>query len=98
MIKGDAGPETVFHWARQRKGVDRRGRGPMKPTLFGGGAGEGLGVHICAVPVVVRSAQPGDILEVRMLDARSRPGANPLHKGLYRAGPGQRPRRARSFA
>jgi acetamidase/formamidase len=45
----------------------------MKPTLFGGGAGEGLGVHICAVPVVVRSAQPGDILEVRMLDARPRP-------------------------
>src|SRR2546425_6908716 len=35
MVKGDPGAESVFHWDRQRKGVDRRGAGPMQPTLFG---------------------------------------------------------------
>jgi hypothetical protein len=39
MIKGDPGAESVFYWDKQRKGVDRRGAGPM--------TGEGLGVHIC---------------------------------------------------
>ncbi|MFZ1060857.1 MAG: acetamidase/formamidase family protein [Candidatus Rokuibacteriota bacterium] len=81
MIKGDPGAESVFHWDKQRKGVDRRGAGPMKPTLFGRGAGEGLGVHICTGPVHVRGAEPGDILEVRIIDVRPRPGANPQHKG-----------------
>ena len=46
MVKGDPGAESVFFWDRQRKGVDRRGAGPMNPTLFGRGAGEGLVVHI----------------------------------------------------
>ncbi len=81
MIKGDPGAESVFYWDKQRKGVDRRGAGPMKPTLFGRGAGEGLGVHICTGPVAVREAEPGDILEVRIIDARPRPCANPQYKG-----------------
>ena len=58
MIKGDPGAESVFYWDKQRKGVDRRGAGPMQPTLFGRGAGEGLGVHICTGPVAVREAEP----------------------------------------
>ncbi len=81
MITGDPGAESVFHWDRQRKGVDRRGAGPMQPTLFGRGAGEGLGVHICTGPVAVRGAEPGDILEVRIVDVKPRPCANPQHKG-----------------
>jgi acetamidase/formamidase len=81
MIKGDPGAESVFFWDKQRKGVDRRGAGPMKPTLFGRGAGEGLGVHICTGPVAVREAEPGDILEVRIIDVRPRPCANPQYKG-----------------
>ena len=81
MIKGDPGAESVFYWDKQRKGVDRRGAGPMKPTLFGRGAGEGLGVHICTGPVYVRGAEPGDILEVRIIDVRPRPCANPKYKG-----------------
>jgi acetamidase/formamidase len=81
MITGDPGAESVFHWDRQRKGVDRRGAGPMTPTLFGRGAGEGLGVHICTGPVAVRGAEPGDILEVRILDVRPRPCANPRYRG-----------------
>jgi acetamidase/formamidase len=81
MIKGDPGAESVFYWDRQRKGVDRRGRGPMQPTLFGRGAGEGLGVHICTGPVAVRGAAPGDVLEVRILDVVPRPCGNPRYKG-----------------
>jgi len=81
MITGDPGAESVFYWDRQRKGVDRRGAGPMQPTLFGRGAGEGLGVHICTGPVGVRGAEPGDILEVRIVDVKPRPCANPQYKG-----------------
>jgi acetamidase/formamidase len=81
MVKGDPGAESVYYWDKQRKGVDRRGAGPMQPTLFGRGAGEGLGVHICTGPVAVRGAQPGDILEVRIIDVKPRPCANPQHKG-----------------
>jgi acetamidase/formamidase len=81
MVKGDPGAESVFFWDRQRKGVDRRGAGPMNPTLFGRGAGEGLGVHICTGPVAVRDAAPGDVLEVRIVDVKPRPSANPQYKG-----------------
>jgi len=81
MVKGDPGAESVFFWDKQRKGVDRRGAGPMNPTLFGRGAGEGLGVHICTGPVAVRGAVPGDILEVRIIDVRPRPCANPQYRG-----------------
>jgi len=81
MVTGDPGAESVFFWDKQRKGVDRRGAGPMNPTLFGRGAGEGLGVHICTGPVAVRGAMPGDILEVRIIDVTPRPCANPAYKG-----------------
>jgi acetamidase/formamidase len=47
----------------------------MDASLFGRGAGEGLGVHICTGPVAVAGAEPGDVLEVRILDVRPRPSA-----------------------
>jgi acetamidase/formamidase len=81
MVKGDPGVEAIYFWDRNGKNVDRRGAGPMQPTLFGRGAGEGLGVHICTGPVAVRGAMPGDILEVRIVDVKPRPCANPLYKG-----------------
>ena len=81
MIRGDAGAESVFRWDRQGKGVDRRGAGPMDATRFGRGAGEGQGVHVCTGPVAVRGAEPGDVLEVRILDVRPRPCANPRYTG-----------------
>ena len=81
MIKGDAGVESIFHWDSKRKGVDRRGAGPMNASLFGRGAGEGLGVHICTGPVAVKGAEPGDILEVRILDVKPRPSGNPKFPG-----------------
>jgi acetamidase/formamidase len=81
MVKGDPGAESVYHWDRTRKGVNRRGAGPMDASIHGRGAGEGFGVHICTGPVAVNGAEPGDILEVRILDVKPRPCANPKYKG-----------------
>jgi hypothetical protein len=49
MIAGDAGAESVFRWTHDAKNVDRRGAGPMDASIYGRGAGEGFGVHICTV-------------------------------------------------
>jgi acetamidase/formamidase len=81
MVQGDPGAESVYRWDRQVKAVNRRGAGPMTPTRFGRGAGEGLGVHICTGPVAVRGAVPGDVLEVKILDVAFRPCANPRYPG-----------------
>ena len=81
MVKGDPGAESVYLWTKDKKGVDRRGAGPMDGKLLGRGAGEGLGVHICTGPVYVRGAEPGDILEVRIIDVKPRPSANPQYAG-----------------
>lgn len=81
MVAGDPGAESVFAWTPEGKGVDRRGAGPMNASVFGRGAGEGFGVHICTGPIHVRGAEPGDILEVEFLDIRPRPSANPAFAG-----------------
>jgi acetamidase/formamidase len=78
MVRGDPGAESVFHWDKQRKGVDRRGAGPMDAK---NGSGGGMGVHICTGPVAVKGAEPGDILEVRIVDVLPRPSGNPSFKG-----------------
>jgi acetamidase/formamidase len=78
MVRGDPGAESVFHWDAAKKNVDRRGVGPMDSAV---GAGGGLGAHICTGPVAIKGAEPGDILEVRIVDVTPRPCANPLHKG-----------------
>jgi acetamidase/formamidase len=81
MIKGDPGAESVFHWTAQEKSVHRRGAGPMDGSIFGRGAGEGFGVHICTGPVFVEGAEPGDVLEVEIVDIWPRPCANPAFAG-----------------
>jgi acetamidase/formamidase len=81
MIKGDPGAESVYAWSKDSKAVDRRGAGPMDGSLFGRGAGEGLGVHLLTGPIYIKEAEPGDIVEVRILDLRPRPSANPEHAG-----------------
>jgi acetamidase/formamidase/AraC-like DNA-binding protein len=81
MIAGDAGAEDVFGWTRHHKNVDRRGAGPMDASVFGRGAGEGFGVHICTGPIAVKEAQPGDVLEVRILDIVPRPSRNSQYEG-----------------
>ncbi len=81
MVKGDPGAESVFLWTKDKKGVNRRGAGPIDGKLLGRGAGEGFGVHICTGPVSIRGAEPGDILEVRIIDVKPRPCANPSYAG-----------------
>ena len=77
MVKGDPGAESGS-CGKEKKGVNRRrGAGPMDASLFGRGAGEGLGVHICTGPVYVRGAQEGDVIELR--SSTSRPGLAPIH-------------------
>jgi acetamidase/formamidase len=78
MIKGDPGAESVYYWTKDQKNVNRRGAGPMDAP---NGAGGGAGVHVMTGPIFVRGAEPGDILEVRILDMYPRPCANPEHKG-----------------
>lgn len=73
MIEGDPGAESVYLWTKDKKGVFRRGAGD--------GDGKGLGVHICTGPVLVRGAEEGDVLEVRILDVTMRPSANPKFCG-----------------
>lgn len=78
MIKGDPGAESIFYWDSQRKGVNRRGVGPMDAK---NGAGGGLGVHICTGPIAIKGAEPGDVLEVRIIDTAPRPSRNPAYQG-----------------
>jgi len=81
MITGDPGAESVFRWTREGKGVERRGAGPMDASIYGRGAGEGFGVHICTGPIAIKGAEPGDVLEVRILDMVPRPNRNPDLQG-----------------
>jgi len=83
MIDGDPGAQSVFHWTHNSKNVDRRGAGPMDATIFGRGAGEGFGVHICTGPVYVTDAEPGDVLEIRILDIKPRTSCSPEHQGKH---------------
>lgn len=78
MVQGDAGAESVFFWDSKSKNVDRRGVGPMDAK---NGAGGGQGVHICTGPVRIEGAEPGDVLEVRIIDVVPRPSGNPRYKG-----------------
>ncbi len=81
MLDGDAGAESVFRWTPEGKAVDRRGAGPMDASICGRGAGEGFGVHICTGPVHVHGAEPGDVLEIRILDILPRTSCHPKHHG-----------------
>ncbi|MBP6895471.1 MULTISPECIES: acetamidase/formamidase family protein [Pseudacidovorax] len=75
MVAGDPGAESVFAWTCEHKAVPRRGAGPTTGP-FTYGEGEGVGVHLLTGPVVVEGAEPGDVLEVRILDVMPRPSCN----------------------
>src|SRR6202012_433169 len=81
MILGDAGAESVFRWTSEGKGVERRGAGPMDASIYGRGAGECFGVPICPGPIAEKGAEPGDVLEVRILDMVPPQSRNPQLKG-----------------
>lgn len=50
------------------KNVDRCGAGRSDASIHGRGAGEGIGVHICTNSGFQRGAEPGDVLEVCILE------------------------------
>ncbi|MCI5077844.1 acetamidase/formamidase family protein [Oricola sp.] len=81
MVEGDEGAESVYLWTKDKKGVDRRGAGSTDPNVYKIGSGDGQGVHIMTGPVHVRGAEPGDVLEVRILDCVPRESGNPKYAG-----------------
>ena len=77
MIAGDPDAEAVFRWTTEGKAINRRGAGPLDATIYGRGAGEGLGVHILTGPIAIEEARPGDVLEIEILDIAPRPSQAP---------------------
>ncbi|WP_127491783.1 acetamidase/formamidase family protein [Paenibacillus glycanilyticus] len=65
MIEGDAGVEDIFHWDHVEKNEALRGPG----------------VHIMTGPIAVEGAEPGDVLEVKILDMKLRPNGNEKYAG-----------------
>jgi len=45
---------------------------------------KGVGVHLRTGPVAIENAEPGDILEVRILDVRPRPSCHASCRALFR--------------
>lgn len=81
MVKGDSGAESVFRWTPEGKAIERRGAGPMDASIYGRGAGEGFGVHLCTGPIAVQGAEAGDVIELRILKINPRPSANAAYEG-----------------
>jgi acetamidase/formamidase/AraC-like DNA-binding protein len=81
MICGDAAAEDVFAWTPTYKAVDRRGAGPLDASIYGRGAGEGFGVHICTGPIFIKDAEPGDVVEVRIDSMTPRLSRSPGYEG-----------------
>lgn len=81
MVEGDKGAEGVYHWTKDGKAIERRGAGPMDASALGRGPGEGFGVHICTGPITIPEAEPGDLIEVRILELKPRESANPRFQG-----------------
>jgi acetamidase/formamidase/AraC-like DNA-binding protein len=81
MVLGDAAAESIVGWTKEAKTIDRRGAGPMDASIYGRGAGEGFGVHICTGPIAIEGATPGDVLEIEILDVTPRPSRSPDYAG-----------------
>lgn len=80
MVAGDPGAESIFEWTSEFKAMPRRGAGSTTGP-FQIGEGEGVGVHLLTGPVVVEGAQPGDVLELRILDLAPRLAASAKYEG-----------------
>lgn len=65
MIQGDEGVEDIYHWNETEQNVANRGPG----------------VHIMTGPIAVEGAEPGDVLEVKILDMKLRPNGNEQYAG-----------------
>lgn len=65
MIAGDPAIESIYNWTAEGKTISDRGPG----------------VHILTGPVYVCGAEPGDLLEVKIVDLKLRPSGNPKYAG-----------------
>ncbi len=65
MAAGDSAIESIYHWTEEEQTITNRGPG----------------VHVLTGPVYVCGAEPGDLLEVRIVDLKLRPSGNPLYPG-----------------
>ncbi len=74
MIEGDPGAESVYLWTKDRKGV--RVAAPARATA------RGWASISAPAPCWCRAREPGDVLEVRIVDVTLRPSANPEVQGL----------------
>ncbi|RKF23138.1 helix-turn-helix domain-containing protein [Altericroceibacterium spongiae] len=81
MVEGDKGVESVYRWTKDGRAVERRGAGPMDASALGRGPGEGFGVHICTGPIAIPEAEPGDVIEIRVLDLKPRLSGNSRFQG-----------------
>jgi len=73
-----------FRRERLLLGRPAQGREPPRRRPDGREGGRGWRPeyeHICTGPVRVKGAEPGDILEVRIVDAVPRPSGNPAYQG-----------------
>src|SRR5260370_42304705 len=68
MILGDPGAESVFHWTRDEKNVDRRGARPVDAPIHGPGAAQGFPLHLSTRPVSLRGPAPRHVTQSRILD------------------------------
>jgi hypothetical protein len=76
-----AGSNMLSLLARSHPTLRRRARHVPTGLDAGRGVGEGLGMHICTGLVFVRDAQPGDVIELRIIDVVPRFCANPGYPG-----------------
>lgn len=65
MIQGDPGIESIYRWTNTEKGISDRGPG----------------VHVLTGPVYICDAEPGDLLEVKIVDLKLKPSGNPQYAG-----------------
>ncbi|KAK9842132.1 hypothetical protein WJX84_007001 [Apatococcus fuscideae] len=70
MIQGDPGIEDIYYWGPEGPRVSTRGR-----------TGKGDGVHVLTGPIYVCGAEPGDVLQVDILDIT--PRVNPSTNKTY---------------
>jgi acetamidase/formamidase len=61
MIKGDPGVEDIYEWTKDGQNVPMRGK-----------SGVGDGVHVLTGPIYVCDAEPGDVLQIDILDLKPR--------------------------
>ena len=80
MISGRSGRRERLPWTREHKAVARRGRARPKARSSVAPA-RGSACISCTGPVAVEDAEPGDVLEVRILDIRPRPSCHACHAG-----------------